>query len=330
MKRSRRFEVYYLMENQLPRIFFLLLPGRASEGPIARRGPTPSRLLVAKGAPQKSLKTETGIQAAIPYIRPKGKAMTYSTSIRDGVAWLRMERPKAFNAVNREMALGLQAALDEAETQDAVRAIVLTGEGKAFCAGQDLKEATDPDTDLQAIVREHYNPLIRRLRKIEKPILAAVNGVAAGAGANLALACDIVVAKESASFIQAFSKIGLIPDSGGTFMLPRLIGWQKASALMMLGDKVAAEEAERLGMIYKVFSDTEFEESVEKLAVKLASMPTQGLGLTKRALNESTLQNLDAQLDSEEALQATAAQTEDYAEGVSAFLEKRKPTFKGK
>ncbi len=256
--------------------------------------------------------------------------MTYTTTIRDGVAWLRMERPKAFNAVNREMALGLQAALDKAETDAGIRAIVLTGEGKAFCAGQDLKEATDPDTDLQAIVREHYNPLIRRLRKIEKPILAAVNGVAAGAGANLALACDIVVAKESASFIQAFSKIGLIPDSGGTFMLPRLIGWQKASALMMLGDKVMADEAERLGMIYQVFAEDEYGEAVEKLAIKLASMPTQGLGLTKRALNKSATQNLDEQLDGEEKWQAAAAQTEDYAEGVAAFLEKRKPTFKGK
>ena len=256
--------------------------------------------------------------------------MTYSKNIRDGVAWLRMERPKAYNAVNREMALGLQAALDEAETDAGVRAIVLTGEGKAFSAGQDLKEATDPETDLQSIVREHYNPLIRRLRKIEKPILAAVNGVAAGAGANLALACDIVVAKESASFIQAFSKIGLIPDSGGTFMLPRLVGWIKASALMMLGDKVSAAEAERLGMIYKVFSDAEYEAAVEKLAATLAAMPTKGLGLTKRALNESAVQSLDEQLDGEEAWQAEAAQTEDYAEGVSAFLEKRKPTFKGK
>jgi len=256
--------------------------------------------------------------------------MTYSKSIRDGVAWLRMERPKAYNAVNREMAIGLQAALDEAESDAGVRAIVLTGEGKAFCAGQDLKEATDPETDLQSIVREHYNPLIRRLRKIEKPILAAVNGVAAGAGANLALACDIVVAKESASFIQAFSKIGLIPDSGGTFMLPRLVGWQKASALMMLGDKVSAAEAERLGMIYKVFSDAEYEAAVEKLAATLAAMPTKGLGLTKWALNESAVQSLDEQLDGEEAWQAEAAQTEDYAEGVSAFLEKRKPTFKGK
>lgn len=281
------------------------------------------------GAPPKSLNPETGLKAAIPYIRPKGEPMTYSKNIRDGVAWLRMERPQAFNAVNREMALGLQDALDEAESDAKVRAIVLTGEGKAFCAGQDLKEATDPATDLQAIVREHYNPLIRRLRKIEKPILAAVNGVAAGAGANLALACDIVVAKESASFIQAFSKIGLIPDSGGTFMLPRLVGWQKASALMMLGDKVSAKEAEQLGMIYKVFSEEEYGQAVEELAVKLASMPTKGLGLTKRALNKSAMQTLDEQLDGEEAWQATAAQTEDYAEGVSAFLEKRKPTFKG-
>jgi len=256
--------------------------------------------------------------------------MTYSTNIRGGVAWLTMERPDKYNAVTREMAMGLQEALDAAAADDEVRAIVLTGAGKAFCAGQDLKEATDPGIELQRIVKEHYNPLIQRIRTIEKPVVAAVNGVAAGAGANIALACDIIVAKKSASFIQAFSKIGLIPDSGGTFMLPRLVGWQKASALMMLGEKVSAEEAEQMGMIYQAVPDDNFESTVDALAQKLAMMPTRAFALTKLALNKSMTNTLDQQLSLEEKYQTEASQTEDYQEGVQAFLEKRRPAFKGK
>ena len=250
--------------------------------------------------------------------------------IKDNVGIIRLNRPSVFNSFNREMALECQSRLDECEDNDAIRAIYIIGEGKAFCAGQDLQEVTDPNgPELTSIVAEHYNPIIERIRNIEKPVIGAVNGVAAGAGANIALACDICVARESASFIQAFSKIGLIPDSGGTFFLPRLIGMQKATALMMLGDKVSAADAEKLGMIYAYYSDATFEEESFKLAAKLAKMPTKGLGLTKRALNVSLISDLTTQLKTEEELQTTAGQTYDYNEGVAAFLEKRKPEFKG-
>ena len=189
--------------------------------------------------------------------------------IENKIAYITLNRPEVFNSFNREMALRLQDTLDACEVNDEVRVIVLTGNGKAFCAGQDLKEVTSPELNpgFKKILEEHYNPIILRIRNIEKPIIAAVNGVAAGAGANIALACDVVVASEKASFIQAFSLIGLIPDSAGTFFLPRLIGFQKASALMMLGDKVSAEEAERLGMIYKYVPSEEFQETIQKLEI---------------------------------------------------------------
>ena len=181
----------------------------------------------------------------------------------------------------------------------------------------------------KAILEEHYNPIIKKIRAIEKPIIAAVNGVAAGAGANIALACDIVIAHENASFIQAFSKIGLIPDSAGTFFLPRLIGFQKAAALMMTGDKVMAAEAEQMGMIYKSVTAEEFDAYIEKLAVNMAKMPTKALGLTKRVLNQSLINNLEEQLELESQYQIEAAQSQDYSEGVNAFVEKRKPIFTG-
>ncbi len=252
--------------------------------------------------------------------------------VENGVARVTLNRPETFNSFNREMALLLQKTLDDCNSNDEIRAIVLTGNGKAFCAGQDLNEVTSPELNpgFRKILEEHYNPIVERIRSIEKPIIAAVNGVAAGAGANIALACDIVVAIETASFIQAFSKIGLIPDSAGTFFLPRLIGLQKASALMMLGDKVSANQAEQLGMLYKVFSTETFDEEVTKLALKLAKMPTKALGLTKRLLNQSMVNNLEQQLAMESDLQIEAAESEDYSEGVSAFIEKRKPEFKGK
>lgn len=250
--------------------------------------------------------------------------------LNDKVAVITLNRADKFNSFNREMAFELHAALDKAESNSNVRAILLTGSGKAFCAGQDLAEAINPNgPGILKIVEEHYNPIILRIRKIEKPIIAFVNGVAAGAGANIALACDIVTASNSASFIQAFSKIGLIPDSAGTFFLPRLIGFQRASALMMTGDKVSATEALAMGMIYKVFSDESAYNDALALAKNLSEMPTKGIGLTKKLLNESMFNNLEKQLEAEGREQTVAASSYDYNEGVKAFLEKRKPEFKG-
>ncbi len=255
---------------------------------------------------------------------------TITQEMQGATAVITLNRPKVFNSFNREAALALHAALDRSAADAAVRCVVITGAGKAFCAGQDLQEVTDPEgPELTSIVRDHYNPIIEKIRALPKPVVAAVNGVAAGAGANIALCCDVVIAAESSSFIQAFSKIGLIPDSGGTYFLPRLIGFQRASALMMLGDKISAPEAEAMGMIYRSVPDADFPEKVKELAAKLASMPTAGLAYTKKALNHSMRNDLSGQLALEEQLQTKAGSTRDYNEGVSAFLEKRKPEFKG-
>lgn len=250
--------------------------------------------------------------------------------IINSIGYIRLNRPDKYNAFNREMSLLMQEKLEECKAAS-VRCVLITGEGKAFSSGQDLEEVANPNgIKITHILKEHFNPIVRQIRKLQKPVVAAVNGVAAGAGANIALSCDVVVAAQSASFIQAFSKIGLIPDSGGTFFLPRLIGWQKASALMMLGDKLPAAEAERMGMIYKVFPDDVFAGEVQTLATTLAGMPTQGLALTKQALNQSLSNNYNDQLHDEELLQERAGNTKDYHEGVQAFLEKRKPVFSGK
>jgi 2-(1,2-epoxy-1,2-dihydrophenyl)acetyl-CoA isomerase len=252
-------------------------------------------------------------------------------SIQDNVAIIRFNRSDKFNSFNREMAFTFQKSLDDCAANDTIRAVLITGEGKAFCAGQDLSEAIDPSgVGIQRIVSEQYNPIITRIRNLEKPVIAAVNGVAAGAGANIAFACDIVVASSNASFIQAFSKIGLVPDSGGTFFLPRLVGFQKAMALMMLGDKVTAQQALDLGMIYSTFDADKFETEAIALATKLSLMPTKGLALTKKLLNDSLNNTLEEQLKLEEIYQAEAGGTFDYKEGVNAFLEKRIPIFKGK
>ncbi|TXE17603.1 2-(1,2-epoxy-1,2-dihydrophenyl)acetyl-CoA isomerase [Psychroserpens burtonensis] len=252
--------------------------------------------------------------------------------LENKVAIIKLNRPEVFNSFNREMAFLLHDTLDACEKNADVRAIVLTGNGKAFCAGQDLKEVTDPELNpgFKKILEEHYNPIITRIRAIKKPIIAAVNGVAAGAGANIALACDVVVAHEKVSFIQAFSLIGLVPDSAGTFFLPRLIGFQKALALAMLGDKISAVEAEKMGMIYKCVPVEEFEDTINKLALKMANMPTKALGLIKELYNNSLTNDLESQLALESKLQIEAAESSDYAEGVAAFIEKRKPNFKGK
>ncbi len=249
---------------------------------------------------------------------------------KDGIATITLNRPEKLNAFNREMALLVQEKLDVCNEDKLVRCVVITGAGKAFSAGQDLEEVTDPDgPGMQRILSEHYNPIIIKIRELKKPVLAAINGVAAGAGANIPLCCDVIIAKKSANFIQAFSKIGLIPDSGGTFFLPRLIGWQRASALMMLGDKVSADEAERTGMIYKSVVDDEFDKTLETISKKLAALPTTALAFIKKSLQWSSTHTFYEQLQNEDTLQQRAAATHDFKEGVDAFLEKRTPHFIG-
>ncbi|WP_349369392.1 2-(1,2-epoxy-1,2-dihydrophenyl)acetyl-CoA isomerase PaaG [Salinarimonas sp.] len=250
-----------------------------------------------------------------------------------GVMRLTLNRPDKLNAFNAELGAALIAALDDAAAQSAVRAVLLTGAGRAFCAGQDLGDR-DPrkmegPPDLGRTLENVYNPIVRRIRALEKPVVCAVNGVAAGAGANLAFACDLVLAARSAKFIQAFAKIGLVPDSGGTWLLPRLVGEARAKALALTAEPIDAETAASWGLIWKAVDDASLMPEAEALASRLAAGPTVGLGLTKRAIQAAAGQELDAHLDLERDLQREAGRTPDYAEGVTAFLEKRRPTFRG-
>jgi 2-(1,2-epoxy-1,2-dihydrophenyl)acetyl-CoA isomerase len=247
----------------------------------------------------------------------------------DGWVKLTLNRANRLNAFNDDLHRALAAALDEAAADETCRAVLLTGAGRGFCAGQDLA-AVPADGDLGAPVDQFYNPLVRRLRALKKPVVCAVNGVAAGAGANIALACDIVLAARSAQFIQAFAKIGLIPDSGGTFFLPRLVGDARARALTLLGEPVKAEEAEAWGLIWKAVDDAALLGEAETLTAHLATQPTFGLALTKALLNVSSSNTLDAQLELERDAQGRAGRTHDYAEGVKAFAEKRTPSFTGR
>jgi 2-(1,2-epoxy-1,2-dihydrophenyl)acetyl-CoA isomerase len=255
-------------------------------------------------------------------------------AVEEGVQRITLNRPEKLNSFNPEMHARLREALDQAERDASIRALLVTGAGRGFCAGQDLAERKfgpdAPPVDLGASLEENYNPLVRRLRALEKPVVCAVNGVAAGAGANLALACDIVLAARSASFVQAFAKIGLLPDSGGTWFLPRLVGAARAMGLALLAEKVPAEDAERIGLIWKCVDDARLIDEAQTLARALAAGPTRGYAFIKRALHASQSNDLDAQLDLERDLQRAAGLTDDYREGVTAFAEKRKPRFEGR
>ena len=256
---------------------------------------------------------------------------TVQTEIKNHVGVITLNRPETFNSFDREMALSLQAALDLYENDESVRCVYLTAKGKAFSAGQDLKYLLSPEAvEFSRLVQEHYNPIVNGIFEMSKIVVCGVNGVAAGAGANIALTCDVTVAKESASFIQAFSKIGLIPDSGGTYTLSRLIGFQRAKAIALMGDKIGAVEAERMGMIYKYFADDVFEDEAFRIAEKLSEMPTLALEQTKRLYKESLSNTFQEQISLEAKVQTQLAETEDFKEGINAFVEKRKPTYKGR
>jgi 2-(1,2-epoxy-1,2-dihydrophenyl)acetyl-CoA isomerase len=249
-------------------------------------------------------------------------------SLDAGVLSITLNRPDKLNSFNTEMHQLLRSALERARDEEAVRVVLLTGAGKGFCAGQDLSERNvspgSAPIDLSVTIGSYYNPLVRRMRELPKPIVCAVNGVAAGAGANIALACDILIAARSASFLQAFSRIGLMPDAGGTYFLPRLVGIARAMGLAVLADKLSAEDAERWGLIWKAVDDAALAQEAQALCRSLAEGPTKAYGLIKKALYASAGNSFDAQLDLERDLQREAGFSEDYREGVAAFKEKRK------
>jgi 2-(1,2-epoxy-1,2-dihydrophenyl)acetyl-CoA isomerase len=258
---------------------------------------------------------------------------TLLESHADGVLSLTLNRPDVLNSFNRAMALALQAALARAATDDSVRAVLLTGAGRGFCAGQDLAEALPqgdgPMPDIGEIVASCYNPIVSAIRHLEKPVICAVNGVAAGAGANLAFACDLTIAADEASFVESFAKLGLIPDTSGTFFVPRLVGMQRATGMFFLGEKLSAARAKEWGLIWDTVPSAELVSTAFALARRLASQATRGFGLTKRALNASFNNGLDAQLEVEAQAMHEAGRTADYAEGVRAFLGKRAPVYVG-
>lgn len=256
------------------------------------------------------------------------------SELKDGVLELTLNRPDVLNSFDRPMAQALQAELARAAEDAAVRAVLLTGAGRGFCAGQDLKEALPPEggeiPDISEIVRASYNPIIKAIRTLEKPVICAVNGIAAGAGANLAFACDLTIAAEEASFVESFAKLGLIPDTSGTFFVPRLVGAQRATGMFFLGGKLSAKQAKDWGLIWEVVPGAKLMASARALASQLATQATRGFGLTKRAMNASWANGLDAQLEMEARCMQEAGRTADYAEGVRAFLEKRSPSYTGK
>lgn len=251
----------------------------------------------------------------------------------EGYAVVTLNRPEKLNAFNERLHAELAEALARVEAEPSIRALLLTGAGRGFCAGQDLSDRSFPTgeaPDLGATLERLYNPLVRRLRALPKPVVCAVNGVAAGAGANLALACDLVLAARSARFIQAFCRIGLIPDCGGTYLLPRLVGEARAKALALLGEPISAEQAADWGLIWQVCDDEALLPTAQALCARLATQPTRALGLIKQAIQAGAVNDLDTQLDLERDLQRAAGQGEDYREGVAAFLEKRPPAFTGR
>jgi len=262
--------------------------------------------------------------------------MSYQTiqfEVTDGVARLTLNRPDRLNSFNTTMHSEVRTALAGLVDGSAARVLVITGAGRGFCAGQDLGDrAVAPGgtaVDLGDSIEKNYKPLVMTLRNLPMPVIGAVNGVAAGAGANIALACDLVIAAKSASFVQAFAKLGLVPDSGGTWFLPRLVGTARAMGLAFLGDKLSAEQAAQWGLIWRCVEDGEFAGVVDALARQLAAAPTRGLARTKQAIYESWGRSLEQQLDTERDFQSELGRTADYAEGVAAFGEKRAPRFTG-